>query len=50
MMDKPHMTEPLSATLPFALLLTLANSFLDSYIGLFRAIGDFACRSPQPAT
>jgi uncharacterized membrane protein YoaK (UPF0700 family) len=36
MMDKPHMTEPLSATLPFALLLTLANSFLDSYTYLAR--------------
>jgi uncharacterized membrane protein YoaK (UPF0700 family) len=30
------MTEPLSATLPFALLLTLANSFLDSYTYLVR--------------
>lgn len=40
-MDRPFISEPLSATLPFALLLTLANSFLDSYTYLVRG-GVFA--------
>lgn len=40
-MTTPNVAEPLSATLPFALLLTLANSFLDAYTYLVRG-GVFA--------
>ncbi|HKV19046.1 MAG TPA: YoaK family protein [Mycobacterium sp.] len=40
-MNKSRVAQPFSATLPFALLLTLANSFLDAYTYLIRG-GVFA--------
>jgi uncharacterized membrane protein YoaK (UPF0700 family) len=36
LMDGTRITDPLATSLPFALLLTLANSFLDSYTYLVR--------------